>query len=178
MKFLKVAVLLLSLLFSTTHAANDKASEESIRQLMEITQSRKMVEQMYKQMDHMMQNTIKQSLQSKNVSAEAQAFTEKMQGRLWQLMKEEASWEKLEPIYIKIYAENFTQEEIDGMLAFYKSPVGQSMIRKMPVVMQSSMREMQDHMQPVIKKMTNILQEEMLALAKEAQRKKEQGSKK
>ena len=32
----------------------------------------------------------------------------------------------------KIYERVFTEEELDAILAFYKSPVGQSMIQKMP----------------------------------------------
>ena len=41
---------------------------------------------------------------------------------------------------IKIYAEEFTQEEVDGMIQLYKTPVGQSTIDKMPIVMQKSMQ--------------------------------------
>ncbi|WP_420348321.1 DUF2059 domain-containing protein [Pelagibius sp.] len=34
-----------------------------------------------------------------------------------------------------IYERVFTEEELDAMLAFYKSPAGQSMIKKMPAMM-------------------------------------------
>ena len=34
-----------------------------------------------------------------------------------------------------IYERTFTEEELDAMLAFYSSPVGQSMLKKMPQMM-------------------------------------------
>ncbi len=39
-----------------------------------------------------------------------------------------------------IYAEVFTEEELDAMLAFYTSPAGQSMIKKMPQMMGHTMQ--------------------------------------
>jgi hypothetical protein len=45
------------------------------------------------------------------------------------------------------------------MLAFYKSPAGQAMIKKMPVVMQHSMQAMQQTLTPVMQKMQTIVQE-------------------
>lgn len=35
---------------------------------------------------------------------------------------------------IPIYEENYSEEEIDGLLRFYKSPIGQSYLKKMPKV--------------------------------------------
>jgi len=39
-----------------------------------------------------------------------------------------------------VYQQVFTEEELDGMLAFYKSPVGQSMVAKLPQVMNQSVQ--------------------------------------
>ncbi|MGD1880139.1 MAG: DUF2059 domain-containing protein [Kiloniellaceae bacterium] len=39
-----------------------------------------------------------------------------------------------------IYEQVFTEEELDGMLDFYRSPVGQSMIAKMPEMMGQSVQ--------------------------------------
>ncbi|OQA32666.1 MAG: hypothetical protein BWY57_01787 [Betaproteobacteria bacterium ADurb.Bin341] len=103
---------------------------------------------------------------------------EKTREKLVRIFQEEASWEKLEPIYLKIYADLFTQEEVDGMLAFYKSPTGQAMIKKMPAVTHSSMREVQGRLQPIMAKMSALLQEETAAFSKEEQKKKEAQGKK
>jgi len=40
---------------------------------------------------------------------------------------------------VPIYERNFSEEEIDGMLTFYRSPVGRSVVVKLPQVTQESL---------------------------------------
>lgn len=35
---------------------------------------------------------------------------------------------------LRIQRESFDQVEIDGLIQFYRSPIGQSLVRKIPVV--------------------------------------------
>lgn len=39
-------------------------------------------------------------------------------------------WDKLRPLYIKLYMDAYTEEELDGIVTFYKSPAGQAMVSK------------------------------------------------
>lgn len=39
-----------------------------------------------------------------------------------------------------VYMESFTEAELDGILAFYSTPVGQKMTSELPVIMQKSMQ--------------------------------------
>ena len=48
-------------------------------------------------------------------------------------------WQKLKPEYIKLYADVFTEEEIEGIAAFYRTPAGHAMIEKMPALLSQSM---------------------------------------
>jgi uncharacterized protein len=41
----------------------------------------------------------------------------------------------MRPGYVKAYSETFSEEEIDGILAFYESPAGRAMQAKMPILM-------------------------------------------
>ena len=41
---------------------------------------------------------------------------------------------KVRPDLVKAYTETFTDEEIDGLLAFYESPAGKASITKIPAV--------------------------------------------
>ena len=63
----------------------------------------------------------------------------------------------MRPVYIQIYQESFTQEEIDGMIAFYQSPAGAAFVRKMPVVMEKSMRIMQVRIAPMMERMKAVM---------------------
>ena len=53
-------------------------------------------------------------------------FTQKIQA----VISGALSWNKLEPEYTKIYEDAYTEQQIDDILAFYKSPTGQVMVEK------------------------------------------------
>jgi hypothetical protein len=71
-------------------------------------------------------------------------------------MKEILDWNKLEPMYVRIYQKSFNQQEIDSLIAMYKSPAGQMLLNKMPVVLQNTMGEMQQLMQPVMQRIQRM----------------------
>ena len=59
------------------------------------------------------------------------------------MMDEMLTWERLAPIYRRIYTETFSAEEVEAMTRFYGSPDGRSIMAKMPQAMARSMQEMQ-----------------------------------
>src|SRR5205823_10830451 len=89
----------------------------------------------------------------KSLSDEQRRYLEAAPRQFVTIMREELSWESLKPMYIEIYRDSFTQEEIDGLIAFYQSPVGMAFVNKMPIVMQKSMTSMRTRMQPMMEKM-------------------------
>ena len=69
------------------------------------------------------------------------------------------NWDELLPIYLRTYRAAFTQDEIDGVIKFYKSPAGRAYVKKLPVVMQNLMGEMQGFIKTVQDKMMVIQKE-------------------
>lgn len=116
------------------------ASKDSIKQLLKITKSEQFLGQMSPQISNMMHSSIEKFTQGKQLTTKQELALVNYSQELGKIMQEQLTWAKLEPEMIKIYAEEFTQEEIDGMIQFYKTPVGQSTIDKMPIVMQKSMQ--------------------------------------
>ncbi len=57
----------------------------------------------------------------------------------WDRFLEKVDYEELNRLVIPIYAQHFTIEELDAIIAFYKTPAGQSVLEKMPLVLQDSM---------------------------------------
>jgi len=47
------------------------------------------------------------------------------------LVKAELNWSAIEPVMIEVYRNTFSQHEVDGMLTFYRSEVGQAVIAKL-----------------------------------------------
>ncbi|HET9329084.1 MAG TPA: DUF2059 domain-containing protein, partial [Steroidobacteraceae bacterium] len=79
-----------------------------------------------------------------------------------------------EPMMISVYQKTFTQKEVEGMKAFYRTPTGQSVIAKMPMVMQQTMQTMQGRMADTIPKIQEIQKD--LAAQLKAEREGEAGS--
>ena len=44
------------------------------------------------------------------------------------------SWASLKNDFVTIYADEFTEDELKQIVAFYKTPVGQKAVQKMPVL--------------------------------------------
>jgi hypothetical protein len=94
-----------------------------------------------------------------DVPKEARAAAEEMQKRMAEWMQTRLSWEKMKPLYVKIYSETLTEEELDGSIAFYRTPVGQSLLKKMPLIMQKSMSSVQGLMGDMIPEFAKIAEE-------------------
>ncbi len=163
---------ILPLLFATclaAEAADNVPTEASIRELLEITNVQKLLEQMIPQLDNMMQKTMAEALKGQTIPPDAQQMVDRSRADALATMKEELAWSKLEPMYIRIYQKSLTQEEVTGIIGLYKTPAGQAMINKMPLVIQNTMSEMQQMMAPMIQRMQQSQQKlaaEILAKSK------------
>jgi hypothetical protein len=142
-------------------------SEASVKQLLEVAQSRKLPDSVMLQMETLMQRTLTEVTKGRQVPAKVQTDIDQRSAELVAMMKEVLDWKKLEPIYVRIYQKTFTQQEVDGMIAFYKTPAGQAVIGKMPAAMQTTIDEMQALMGPVMQKLQQMRQDVAAALKAE-----------
>jgi hypothetical protein len=155
---------------SATATANSP-SEASIKQLLEVTQARKLVDSIMSQMDNLMQQAVVQAAAGRDIPDSVQKEVDRQRTEIIAMMKQVLDWQKLEPMYVRIYQKTFTQSELDGMLAFYKTPAGAAVITKMPSIMQNTMDEMQGMMGPVMEKIQR-LQQDVAARMKDVKKSK------
>ncbi|USA45535.1 DUF2059 domain-containing protein [Acinetobacter sp. C26M] len=142
------------------------ASKESVKELLKITKSEQLLGQRSQQINTLMHSSIEKITQGRKLTTKQELAVVNYTQELSKIMQEELTWAKLEPEMIKIYAEEFNQEEIDGMIKFYKTPVGQSTIDKMPIVMQKSMQvgyKQMDAITPKIMQAADKLEKDMQA---------------
>ncbi|RXJ89686.1 hypothetical protein CRV01_07365 [Arcobacter sp. CECT 8983] len=59
---------------------------------------------------------------------------------MWDEFAKEITNKDFEALLIKLYDHNYTEKEIDALLTFYSSEEGQSIIKKMPIVLSKSMQ--------------------------------------
>jgi len=136
-------------------AADAPASDQSVKQLIDVMQVRKLLDDMTPHGDAMYQ-AIAHVLGEKTLSDQEKKVVDDMQRKIAAVLEEEMRWEALEPQLVSLYKETFTEEEIAGMLKFYRSEAGQAVIQKMPLVMQGSMKMVRAQMQRVMPKIQQI----------------------
>jgi uncharacterized protein len=163
MKTLHVATI--SCLAAVVSSVAAPPSDQSINEVLDVMNMPRTMDQILATMDQQMrvgmQRGLQQSLQGREPTAEQRAEVEKFQKKIMGIMRDELAFDKVKDIYVKAYRETFTQEEVDGLIAFYKSPVGKAYAEKVPVVMQRAGAEMQSRLGPMVQKL-NTMQQEFL----------------
>jgi hypothetical protein len=165
----KIAALL-SLLLLSIAAQAAKPTEESINKLLTVTQADKIMDAVRPQINNMMKNVEQQAAQGQTPSPADQKVIDKFHAKATSIMSSNLTMAKLKPMYIRVYSDSFTQEEINSLIAFYESPTGKMFTAKMPAVMQSLMAEMPKAMAPMMQEMqaaAKEMSEEMAALHKQ-----------
>lgn len=128
-------------------------SPESVETLLSLENTPALLDSNYKYMEQSMLLGMKQARQNKPLSEEGQRVMDAFPSKFIEVMREEFNWEKMKPIFIKLYSETYDQEEVNGLIAFYSSPVGKSYLNKKPLLMPKLAGEMQSLMQTFLPKM-------------------------
>lgn len=157
MKHLLGAALAVAVLFAPAARAAPP-SLASVEELLQLTQADKTLDTMYGQMEQAMQQGMVQALGRQPLTPAQQKIFEAMPREFSRILREEMGWSALRPDFVTIYRETFDQDEVDGLIAFYKSPVGRAFIEKTPVVMQKSMAVSQNRMQAILPRLQAAMQ--------------------
>lgn len=140
--------------------AADQNTQDDIDELFEVMQAEKMIDTMYQQFGAMFDNMREQM----GVKPDEMPIFEKHNQKMVELMRKEMGWAQMSGDLKTIYSQNFTEQEIAEILAFYKSPVGQSFVEKMPAITQESMmlgQQMAMNAMPKIQEVAQQLQAEL-----------------
>ncbi len=163
-------ILLLCVLACSTLAHADEASKRTkIDQLFVVMK-----------MDHLMQQIMDQSAaQGEKIAtnifgnapmsdADRKILTD-FENKMQALLKDQLAWDKMKPAYLDLYAATYSEEDIDGILGFYKSTAGQHMVEKTPTLYSASQQIVMGRMQtiqPQLQQMTKDLTEQVQAAHK------------
>ena len=149
-----------------TAKAPDPAKAALIEELIVALKAEQQQQQVMQTMQTAMQNQINQMLDSqlKTLGDGSPADAEKerhvradladFQRRMFALMNAHMSWQTMKPVFVAMYDETFTTEELQPLVEFMKSPAGQAYIVKMPTMIGNMMKRIQQ----VIAEMTPDIQ--------------------
>lgn len=127
-----VAALLAAVLLFSAQPSSAADKQGKIRELIEITGSLKLGEQVMNTLMPQLFEMLRKA--NRDIPAEAMAAIE---AAATDEMRK-AMPELLEPM-VRLHDRHFTEQEVDALLAFYRSPVGRKVIEKMPLITQQSM---------------------------------------
>jgi hypothetical protein len=147
------------LLAAAPAIAANAPTDESIQELLTLTNAHQLLDQVKVQMDSQMASAMRDAQQGQALTPERQAILDRMQTKMAAVISQALNWDALQPIYVNTYKASLTQDELDGIISFYQSPAGHAYIKKMPLIMQNVMAEMQG----LIKSM----QQQLLEIRKE-----------
>jgi hypothetical protein len=157
-----VVVLVLALAVAPCAAHADEASKRAkVEELISVMHMDRMMNQMLEAMKGQTEQMMQQSPGADSMTPEQKKIETDYQAKALQIVIDSMGWKAMEPQFVTLYAQNFTEDEIDGMVTFYKSPTGQAVLNKMPQLMTSTMQLTQSLMVDVQPKL-NALREDMV----------------
>ncbi len=116
-------------------------------------------------MSQIMDNVAKQAsalttrMSGGQTSPETEAKLDDFRKQLLAKIDTQIGWKTLEPTYIDLYAQTYTEDEIDSILAFYKSPAGTALLAKTPELTAKSTQIVNGRMAQIQPEIVQMLQD-------------------
>ncbi len=160
MKTIQCAFVSLTLFIAYAAFADDAPpSDTSIQELTTLARSQELFSGMKSQMDAMISSSMKEASQGQTMTPERQAVLDRMRARMTAAYDDALDAQAMQIVMVRVYQATFTQGEVDGLIAFYKTPAGQALINKAPLLMQNTMNEMRAVMRPLTQQIAQIKRE-------------------
>jgi len=125
-------------------------SDSDINRLLAASRAQNMLDAMLPQMEAMQAQQFSQLTREQSFTPEQKQRLQRIQQRTSQTLREALSWSQLRPMYVDMYKQSFTKEDVLAMAEFYESPAGQSLLDKTPALMQNLMVAIQQKMNPLL----------------------------
>ncbi len=151
-------------LLSINVFGQQQSHTDAAKQLLDLMNADQSIEQAYGQMYSQLSGMAERL----GITEDQRPMFESYLERMVVVMKEELSWERMEPFVIDAYVSVYSEEELKELSEFYASPIGQKFVAKMPELMQATMEMSQKMMGELIPRITAI-QQELVAEAKKGQ---------
>lgn len=99
-----------------------------------------------------------QMLNAQNATPAVKAKQQQLMKTAFDEVKASFGWETIKPMFVEIYASTFNAEELQAMVDFFKSPMGQKWIEKQPQLQAATMQKMQTLMAQMQPKLQEAIQ--------------------
>lgn len=134
---------------------------ESVQTLLGLVKADALIQAMANGIDTALRRDLVQFAESRPLSPDQQHDIEAVFEQYSLEIRAAVSWDALMSIYVRVYQDTFTQEEIDGLIAFYRGPLGTAVIEKVPLAARRSMEVMQPRLQEIVLRMKNAVDQKL-----------------
>ena len=152
-----LAAALLALCTATALAA--PPSDADIERLLKASRAESMLIAIQPQMEEMQRQQFQQSIAGKTLTAEQKADVDRIQARTSEIVRKTLSWQEMRPLYIEVYKQTFSSQDVKAIAKFYESQAGRSLLDKTPALMQNLMAAIQQKTIPMMEALQAELQE-------------------
>jgi hypothetical protein len=160
MKTMRFGLFSSALFIACAVFANDAPpSDSSIQELTALSRSQELFKGMKPQMDAMVSSSIKEASQGQTITPERQAVLDRMREKMVAAYDDVFNAQAMQILMLRVYQATYTQDEVDGLIAFYKTRAGQALINKSPLMMQNMMDEMRQLMRPMTQRIMQLKKE-------------------
>jgi hypothetical protein len=132
---------------------------DSVVKLLQAMHTPAMVDNARKQVHAALQNEVPQIAMMRHLPPEDVTAMQKEADKLGAEFDGFLDWKNVEPNYVKAFTDTFTQEQVNAMTEFYLSPVGQTMVAKLPGAMQKAGQNVQPQMMAEYQKIQGEFQQ-------------------
>ena len=156
-KLTAMALSLMVISFDDSARADDTSARHALAErLLEAMQMEKQMEKSMEAMNAQIAITKANMLETMGQKPSAGTAPNTLSSMM-ERMAEEMSYENIKNDYVAIYAEVFSTKELEGLIAFYESPIGLAWLDKQPDVMIRTAQIAQNKMS----KLMPLMMEEM-----------------
>ncbi len=146
-------------------ARADEASHRAkVEEMLRLTKTESGLHEQLTNLQTRVGELAKQQFNLPSPTADQTAAIAEYQTKVQQITTEEVGWEQVRPVIVKLYSDSFTDADLDGIIAFYKSPAGEALVAKMPQVAAKTTGTVQDRikeLQPKLAALTQSYAEKM-----------------
>ena len=128
-----LAIFFVVMVVGPVGARADEASKAAkVKELFALTHVDHSLDRMRSAMEQQVQATAKNASGAEAMTPEKQKIQQEYIDNSMKVVDQQFGWPVLEPAFLRLYSDAYSESDLDGILAFYKSPAGQAMLAKAP----------------------------------------------
>lgn len=139
-------LILSGLIISSPAVFAAQATDQQVNKLIQVLNLDELIQNTLKQIrpqiDQQAYTLVQSIVKTEQLTPQQQVIANELADKIHEENIKQTSWEKLKPIYLKIYKDVYDANEVQAQIDFYSTSIGQSILNKSPIVAQESMKIM------------------------------------